>query len=409
MSQKVIWIINQYASTPNTGVGGRHFYLANELGKLGYAVYVIAAGYTHLLRTPPNIENDFLLEKREHFTFVWVKMPQYLEAHSKQRVLNWFLFPWKIQKLAKLISDKPDVILCSSPSPIAFLGAEKLAKNFKARLAFEIRDIWPLTLVELGGYSSKHPFIRLMQWIEDRAYQKSDVVISNLKNSVEHMVQRGLNPQKFHWIPNGVSLAEISEHTPLNHISQESLPTDKFIIGYTGTLGIANALDTLIDAAHQLKHYQDKLAFVLVGHGKEKEHLQALTQQYQLTNIYFLDTIPKKEIQSLLSNFNILYIGLTNDPLFKFGVSPNKLFDYMYAGKPILYAIDSGDYTPVNDLQIGKQVPPQNSEELANAILELYQMTEAERHQISQRAKQAIYEQYEYGLLAKKLSKILMG
>lgn len=138
---KTIWIIHQYASTSETGMGGRHFYLADELGKLGYKVYVIAAGYTHLLRKPPALKDRFSFEAQDNFTFVWVNMPEYKEAHSKQRVLNWFLFPWRLQKLAKIIPDKPDAILCSSPSPIAFLGAEKLAKKFKARLVFEVRDI----------------------------------------------------------------------------------------------------------------------------------------------------------------------------------------------------------------------------------------------------------------------------
>src|SRR5699024_9089121 len=157
MSKKTIWIIHQYASTPETGMGGRHYYLADELGKMGHKVYVIASSANHLLRNSPELTGNYTFEARENFTFVWVKMPEYKEAHSKQRAINWLLFPWKIQKLSKIIADKPDAILSSSPSPIAFLGAERLAKKFKARLVFEVRDIWPLTLIELGGYSPKHP------------------------------------------------------------------------------------------------------------------------------------------------------------------------------------------------------------------------------------------------------------
>lgn len=404
---KTIWIIHQYASTPETGMGGRHYYLAEELGKLGYKVYVIASGYTHLLRKPPELQKPFLFEKRDHFTFVWVRMPKYQEAHSKKRVLNWFLFPWKIQKLSKLIPDKPNIILCSSPSPIAYLGAEKLAKKFKARLAFEIRDIWPLTLIELGGYSPKHPFIRFMQWVEDRAYKKSDIVISNLRNAVEHMQNRGMNPEKFHWVPNGVSLAEISENIPLNPQSKNELPVNKFIIGYTGTIGVANTLNTLIDAAALLKEYQDKFAFVIVGNGQEKTSLKQYSHSLGLNNIYFLNAIPKKEIQSMINNFDTCYIGLTKDPLFRFGVSPNKLFDYLYSGKPILYAIDSGAYRPVAELSIGKQIPPEDSQALAKAIIDIYNMPETEKNEISKRAKQAILELYNYQHLARKLAILL--
>ncbi|MBF4317793.1 glycosyltransferase WbuB, partial [Vibrio anguillarum] len=158
---KTVWIVQQYASTPATGIGGRHYYLGRELVKLGYKVYLIASASHHLLREKPVLNQPFKIETLEEgFYFVWVNMPDYTEAHSKQRALNWFLFPWQIQKLARKIADKPDAVLSSSPSLIAFLGAQRLAKKFKARLVFEVRDIWPLTLTEIGGYSPKHHFIR---------------------------------------------------------------------------------------------------------------------------------------------------------------------------------------------------------------------------------------------------------
>lgn len=405
-SKKTVWIIHQYASTPETGMGGRHYYLAEELGKLGYRVYVIAAAYHHLLRKPPKVTRLFTMEERENFTIMWMKMPYYAQAHSKKRVWNWFLFSWKLQKLPKFLVDKPEAILCSSPSPIPFLGAEKLAKKLKARLIFEVRDIWPLTLIEIGGYSPKHPFIRFMQWVEDRAYKNSDRVISNLRNAVEHMEARGMERERFSWIPNGVSLAEISKTTPLNEAAKKQLPRDKFIIGYAGTLGVANALDTLLEAASLLKG-DNRFAFVLVGGGKEKKNLQDLANRLGLTNVYFIDPIPKKEIQAMLKEFDLSYIGLTNDPLFRFGVSPNKLFDYLYAGKPILYAIDSGKYRPIEDLNVGRQLTPQNSKELADAIQSLSLLTADERDNLSKRARKAVLENYEYSKLAKKLSKVL--
>ena len=115
-TQKTIWLINQYASTPETGMGGRHYYLAKELAKQGHKVYLIGASFNHLLREPPKLDNAFKIEEIEEFQFVWVKVPSYKEAHSKKRVLNWFKFAWQLLKLPKVIADKPDVILASSPS-----------------------------------------------------------------------------------------------------------------------------------------------------------------------------------------------------------------------------------------------------------------------------------------------------
>src|SRR5690606_2888553 len=328
-----VWIVHQYASTPETGMGGRHFYLAEELAKLGHKVYVIASAANHLLTKPPKITEKFKIESVAGFNFVWVQMPEYVEAHSKQRVINWFLFPWRIQKLAKLIPEKPDAILCSSPSPIAFLGAERLAKKFKSRLLFVVRDIWPLTLVELGGYSPKHPFIQIMQWIENRAYKKSHATISNMKNSVEHMVEHGLKREKFSWIPNGFSLREVSEKKSIDSVVAAQIPSGKFIIGYTGTFGLANDLYSLVDAAKLLTEYPG-IEFVLVGGGREKAALESYISKNRIRNVKLLNFIPKEQVQSMLSRFDVLAIGAKREPLYRFGVSPNKLFDYLYAGKP---------------------------------------------------------------------------
>ncbi|WP_312105704.1 MULTISPECIES: glycosyltransferase family 4 protein [Gammaproteobacteria] len=404
---KTIWIVHQYASTPETGMGGRHYYLGRELAKQGYKVYVIASGSHHLLRKRPELQSTFKIETiTDGFYFVWVDMPDYEEAHSRQRALNWFLFPWRILKLKRVIPDKPDAVLSSSPSPIAFLGAQRLARKFKARLIFEVRDIWPLTLTEIGGYSPRHPFIRLMQWVEDKAYRDSDIVVSNLKNSVEHMISRGMHPSKFIWVPNGFSLDEVNQNAPLSEAAAKKIPQGKFVVGYTGTLGVANALDTLIDAASRLCEYPD-IVFLLVGGGKEKSALQAIVTARKLNNIVFIDPIPKVEIQAMLSKFDACYIGLTKDPLFRFGVSPNKLFDYLYSGKPIIYGIESGDYEPVSEANAGIQIPAEDAQRLAGAVLSLYRMSAEERALMGANGRKVACAQYEYGRLASSLAACL--
>ncbi|MDG5499206.1 glycosyltransferase family 4 protein [Marinobacter sp. BGYM27] len=405
---KTVWVINQYASTPATALGGRHYYMAREMAKKGYKVYIIGSASHHLLREKPVMNATFKLEEVEGFKFVWVKMPSYEHAHSKKRVLNWLLFPWRLRKLGQLIPDKPDTILCSSPSPFAFMGAQWLAKKFDARLVFEVRDIWPLTLTEIGGHSPKNPLIRLMQWVEDRAYRDSHAVVSNLKNSVEHMAARGMARKKFTWVPNGFSMDEVSLKSPLNPKAESQLPKGRFIIGYAGTLGIANALETVICAAEKLREHPD-ICFVLVGDGKERRALQQLVVEKEIANVFFVDSIPKVEIQAMLAQFEVCYIGLSKDPLFRFGVSPNKLFDYLYSGKPIIYGIESGSYKPVEDIGAGIQIAAENAEQLADAALKLYSMTSEERAAMGGIGHEVAIEQYEYGQLADRLSKVLFG
>lgn len=402
---ETIWIINQYASTPVTGVGGRHYYMAREMAKRGYKVYVIGSAAHHILREKPVVRNDFLVEELDGFKFVWVKMPDYEDAHSNQRVLNWFLFPWRIRKLAEFIEDKPDAILSSSPSLLSFLGAQRLAKKMGARLVFEVRDIWPLTLTEIGGFSPKHPFIRLMQWIEDKAYRDADAVISNLKNSYVHMSSRGLDTTNFTWVPNGFSLEEVNKKTPLNAQAINQLPQNKFIVGYTGTMGVANALGILIEAADQLKFLPD-IAFVLVGSGKEKAALKALVEERGLRNVFFVDPIPKVEIQAMLCRFDVCYIGWLNDPMYQYGIAANKIFDYLYSGRPIIHSF-SGACDPIVEAGAGLQVPAQDSDMLAKTILKLYQMLPAERAKMGEKGRKAALECYEYGPLTEKLAGVL--
>lgn len=403
---KTFWLINQYSSTPETAMGGRHYYLAQELAKKGHKVYVIAGRYSHLLRNPKQFSETFFEEKiAENFSFVWINLPEYEEAHSKQRVINWFKFSWALRKIPVLIKDKPDAVLYSSPSPIGYLGAKYLANKFKAKFIFEVRDIWPLTLMELGGHSAKHPLIRLMQWIEDRAYQKADFVFSNLFNAVEHMQTRGLDKNKFHWIPNGFSLAEVFNKEDLNENILVQVPSSKFIVGYTGTIGIANAIDDLIDAAKILAN-QKEIHIVLVGAGKEKSELMEKASRLNLENISFIDPIPKKQIQSILNKFDTCYIGWQKNSLYRFGIAPNKLPEYLYAGKPIIHAF-SGKGDLVEKANAGLTVEAQDPQAIAKAILQLYKMTQAERDILGENGHKYVLQNLEYKMIAEKLENIV--
>lgn len=403
---KTVWIINQYASTPDYGYAGRHYYLGKELAKLGYKVYLISSARHHLLRKQPEVSSGFEFEQVcDSFSMVWCDMPKYREAHSKKRVLGWFLFPWRLRKLAYLIPDSPDVVLCSSPSLLSFMGARHLAKRLKSKLVFEVRDIWPLTLMYIGGYSPRHPFIRLLQWVEDKAYRESDQVVSNLKNSVEHMASRGLQREKFTWVPNGFSLDEVNQKAPLNKQAFNQLPQGKFIVGYTGTLGVANSLDTLVDAAEKLRSYSD-IVFVLVGDGKEKSTLQASVKSKKLINVIFVDAIPKVEIQAMLSHFDACYIGWLKDDLYRFGIGANKIPEYLFSAEPVIHAY-SGACDPIVEAKAGLQTPAEDSDQLAEAVLKLYQMPAEKREAMGANGRKAALEQYEYGQLAEKLAQVL--
>lgn len=402
---KNIWIINEYAGTPYHGMTFRHYYLARELVRLGHQVTIFTSSFSHYkLKQHLNVDNTYTKETIDGIDFIWVKMPNYKAPKSVGRIRNWFLFALKLFFIPFLKLKKPDCILVSSLPLHPILPGKFLAKRYKAKLIFEVRDIWPLSAIELGGYSPKNPFIKHLQWLEDFAYKKSDAVITVLANAYGHMKTRGLNKDKFHYIPNGVSVDEISKIEELDEETLSKIPKDKFIIGYTGTLGVANALDSFMDAAKILKE-NDSIAFVLVGDGKEKEKL--IEKAKDCNNVYFVKPVQKNQVQSVLHHFDVCYIGLTNDPLFKYGVSPNKLFDYMYAAKPILYAINSGSFKPVSSINAGLDIESEDPDAIVNGVLKLYSMSPKERMQMGQNAYKYVLEKHDYKHLAEYFLKVI--
>ena len=390
------------------GQGGRHRHLARELAARGHKVSLIAARWTHYVSDAHDADAALEVEDFEGFRFVRIPVPRYSGAHDKRRIFNWFLFSRRLRRVPALLNEKPDVILYSSPSPVGFLGAERLARRSGARLVFEVRDIWPLTLIEIGGYSPGHPFIRLLQWIEDRAYARSDRVVSNLRGAVEHMVGRGMDRSKFAWVPNGFSLADVERVDPVSPSVLQRIPEGKFLVCYAGTIGAANGLINMIEAAERLRDHEE-IAFVIVGKGSEEAALKQKVRDRGLRNVHFVGSVSKTQVQSVLKLMDVCFVGLRPEGLFRFGVSPNKLFDYLYAGKPIIYAIDSGDYRPVETFAAGIQIPPGDPDALAKAVLDMQAMPPEERERLGENGHKAGMENHEYSRLAEDLESILLG
>jgi glycosyltransferase involved in cell wall biosynthesis len=399
--KKNILIINEYAGSPYHGMEFRHYYLAKELVKKGHNVTIVSSSYSHLFKNQPKAKKENI----DGINYLWLKTFNYGTSHDKRRVLKWFLFAFKIFFLPFLLK-KPDVIIVSPMAPFPILPAWFLSKIYKAKLIYEVKDIWPLSLIELGGFSKAHPFIRFMSWFEKFAINKSDIIVSNLQNYGQHLKEDLNIDKEFIWISNGVDLDELSYIEPLDDKIKNQIPKDKFIVGYTGTIGVANALDSFCEAAKLLKDYKD-IVFVIVGNGQEKENL--LKTYDNLDNILFIDSIPKKQVQSMLKLFDVCYIGLQKENLFKYGVSPNKLFDYMYSGKPILYAIDSGKNNIVKLSNCGISVEAQNPRAIADGILSLYNMNKEDRKKLGQNGKKYVLEHFTYEKLARKYMKLFEG
>jgi glycosyltransferase involved in cell wall biosynthesis len=292
---------------------------------------------------------------------------------------------------------KPDYIIVSSMPIFPILSGYYFKKKYKAKLYFEIRDIWPLTLQLLGNKSSNHPAVRFIGWFEKFGYRKADVVVSLLPNAKHHFEKVAKRKINFSYIPNGIDENQLKKEYVDKSIT-DKIPKDKFIVGYAGTLGLANAMEFLIDASIKLKDNKD-IFFVIVGDGYLKKELQQKTKGNM--NIIFLDRIRKNQVQHMLSFFDVCFVGRNDTPLFKHGVSANKYFDYMLAKKPIL---DSNNFIkdPVELSGGGIIVKPDDAQAIINGIIKMQKMSSKERQNIGENGCNFVKEKHNIAYLSKK-------
>jgi len=395
------FFINQYASTPNEGFGGRYYYFSKALQENGNKVLLVTSANHHLLRNKPKFKGLWKFKNYNGLEVLWLKTLPYSKASSPIRVLNWFLFSLYLPFLV-FLNIKPKQVHYSSPAPIGFLGAWFLSKLVKAKSVFDVRDVWPSTLVEIGGISPQNLFVRFLYGIEYFCLKYSDVVTSNLANMDLRLKELDIDARKFYWFSNGVDQKGV-ENSLLN--STVSLPkecSEKIVIGYTGTLGEANSLYTMLDVA-KLLEYKNELVFLIVGDGKERIALLDYCDLNNISNVVFMDSVPKTDIYKLQSKMDILCVGAKDCSLYRYGVSPNKLYEYIYSGVPVVYYINTPNYHPVLDAKCGREVSPSDTRAFAHAVLELIELTDEDKKNIDNSAKDYIRKNHIYNNLALNL------
>ncbi len=401
---KTIWIINEYAGSVYHGMEFRHYYLGKELAGRGYNIFIITASYSHLFVKRPEVNDSFKLENIDGINYLWVRVPKYGDSHDKKRVLKWIIFTLKAYfHLPVEQLKKPDIIIVSPMATFPILAGYKWAKRFNAELLYEVKDIWPLTLMEIGGYSANNPFILLMQLLEKFAYNKAKRVISVLPLAYKHMIKYGMDINKFKYIPNGIYIAKNKHVEQLSENIKQNIPKDKFLVIYAGTFGKANALEHLIYAISRIR--SSDIHFLLIGKGMEEDKLRSLSKELKLDNITFLPPVSKGQIYQILQYAHVCYIGWRKENIYRFGISANKIFDYMYSAKPILHSF-SGDGDLVQEARCGLTVEAEDSEAIAKGILELYSLSKMDREQFGLNGKNYVIKYHSYEKIADDFEKV---
>ncbi len=405
-----ILLINHYAGSPAHGMEYRPYYMARAWNAAGHRTRVVASAFSHVRARQPAAVSGLRLETVEGVEFCWLAGAPY-QGNGVGRIRNMLAFVTGLYRNAARITEgfRPDAVISSSTYPLDALPAAHLARRCGARHVHEIHDLWPLSPMELGGMSRWHPFILAMQAAEDFAYRRADKVVSMLPKAEPHLRAHGLAPGKFVYVPNGIDVAEWEQSAePLSPELARSLEglreRSPFLVGYAGAHGLANALGALVEAAALLR--EDGVGVVLVGQGPEKAALEAQAARLGLTNVLFVASVKKACIPALLDRMDALYIGLQRQPLFRFGVSPNKLMDYMMAGRPIVHAIEAGNDL-VAEAGAGLSVAPEDPQAIAEAVRRLKALPDGARAEMGARGKRFILEQHTYDVLSRRFLEAL--
>ncbi|MEX8504233.1 glycosyltransferase family 4 protein [Leptothrix ochracea] len=416
-----ILYINHYAGSPELGMEYRPYYLAREWVRMGHAVHMVAGGYSHVRArqpenplTPGPLIRAPLRQLMDGIDYHWFPTPAY-QGNGWGRIKNIWAFLRQVWAATdRLITEvRPQVVIASSTYPMDIWVARRIARKAGAKLVFEVHDLWPLSPIELSGMSPRHPFIRMVQKAEDDAYRDAEVVISMLPKVHGYMASRGLDLRKLHIVPNGITLDEWQNEPPLLRPDviaalDRARHTGATIVGYAGSMGRPNALDTLLDAAKKLLHQAAPLHIVMVGDGHERARLAERIAQEGLHNVSLLPPIPKAQIPSFLAAIDIAYIGWQRVPIYRFGIAPNKLMDYMMAGCVVLHSVEAGN-DPVSEAGCGLTVPPTDAKAVVEGLRQLTLLSPAERQKMSARGRAFVLANHTYPVLAQRFLDALAG
>jgi len=398
-------LVNHYAGNPALGMEFRPYYLAREWVRAGHAVQIVAADHSHVRATQPPPGDSVL----DGIAYRFYPTPAY-QGNGLGRVRNIATFLHHLfYDTPRLVREcRPDVVIASSTYPLDIWVARRIARKAGAKLVYEVHDLWPLSPIELSGMSPRHPFALLCQAAENAAYRDADVVISMLPKVQHHMAAHGLDLKKLAIVPNGITLDEWQgTPPPLREDVATALcsaAAQGTVVGYAGSMGAPNALDTLLDAAALLKN--EPMRFVLVGSGHEAARLAQRVAVEGLVNVALLPPIPKAQVPAFLAHVHVAYIGWQRVPIYRFGIAPNKLMDYMMAGCAVLHSVDAGN-DPVAEAGCGLTVPPQDAAAVADGLRHLAAVSPDERRVMGERGRSFVLAHHTYPVLARRFLEAL--
>lgn len=416
---KKIWIINHYAGNMLFDKGGRHYWFAKFLNRLGYECVIFCCNIKHNPGTEMYVDSSCLWVEKVadeiDTPFVYVKAKKY-KKNGIKRVFNMIDFYHNVQKAVKEYSinhGKPDIILASSVHPLSILAGLKLSKYFKIKCISEVRDLWPEAILAYSKKIKKNGFFaKLLYTGEKYLYKKSDAVIFTQEGGPDYIRERRwdkehggpIDMNKMFHINNGVDLEAFDQNLKQYSYNDDDLDNaELFKVVYAGAVRRINNVGILLDAAKLVKN--EKIKFIIFGNGEELEILKKRVVDENITNVVFKGRVNKRYIPSIDSKADLNLVHWEMNPLLRVGESYNKAFEYFAAGKPVFYTIRP-DYSIVEKFKCGKLTDGFAPEDIAAGIDKMSLMTDSEKRKMAENARNAA-KVYDFNALTTKLIDVI--
>lgn len=401
-----ILFLTQYCPPEVGAPQNRIFEFAKQLKKFGHEVTILTA--------MPNYPRGEIFEEyrgkkivKETIDGIDIVRTGIYATKSKdfvKRLRNYLSFTWSSVFSGAKHIEKQDVIITESPPLFLGWSGYVLSKMKKAKFVFNVSDLWPESAVKLDVLHNK-AMIKASTWLEEFCYRKAAAVTAQTKGIVDNIVSRGFDKNKVHIITNGVDTEFFKKENRSEEFRESIGIKNKFAVVYAGIHGIAQGLEVLVDAAEIIKE-EKEIQIVFIGEGPEKPMLMNKVKEKKLENVTFLPMQDKKDMPKIIASMDATVVPLKKLDIFK-GALPSKMFENLASQIPIVLAVEGEAENLINDAQAGIVVEPENSKEIAKAILKLHKNKEL-REYLGKNGRSYVMNNFSREAIARKLENILL-
>jgi len=363
-----ILLINQAFVSPEEPGHTRHYEMGKFLKEHGHELVIVASDLNYQTGQRTVARRGMFAE--QSFDGVQVLRSYIYPALHRSylwRIVSFFSFMFSSVWTALQVRNV-DLVLGTTPPIFQAVSAWFVAWILRVPFLLEVRDLWPEFGISMGVL--KNPLvIALARWLEMFLYARATHILVNSPAYKEYMIDKGVPEGKVTYIPYGTDVDMFHPDVDGSPIRAELGVEDKFVVLYAGALGQANDIDTVLRAAERLKD-EDRIRFVLFGDGKERGRLQSEAERMKLPNIIFAGVRPKKEMPRVVASADVCLAILQDIPMFR-TTYPNKVFDYMAAGRATVLVIDGVSRGLIETSNGGVYIQPGDDAMLAEKVLEL--------------------------------------